>query len=117
LLWYANLDVPRDSEGGFQRIVANTGATISDVRWWVYPLGADQFSDEYRNSPYANLSEAVKCFATGFAIYAPTIKPGKYGIDFTGSNDSGWRETLTISESENEIIEEMVITKDGFGRN
>jgi hypothetical protein len=38
--WYANLDVPRDSEGGFRRIVTNTGATISDVRWWVYPLGA-----------------------------------------------------------------------------
>ena len=76
--WYANLDVPRDSEGEFQRIVANTGATISDVRWWVYPLGVDQSSDEYRNSPYANLSAAVKCFATGFAIYAPTIKPGKY---------------------------------------
>ena len=57
----------------------------------------------------------MKCFATGFAIYAPAIKPGKYGIDFTGSNDTGWREMLTISESENEIIEEMVITKDGVG--
>ena len=41
--------------------------------------------------------------------------PENMRIDFTGSNDSGWRETLTISESENEIIEEMVITKDGFG--
>lgn len=113
--WYANLDAPRDSKGGFSQVVANTGRTITDVRWWVYPAGADQYSQAYKNSPYKDLAGSAVCFATGFAIYDPTIKPGKYGIDFTGNNDNGWRELLTINETEKEIAEEMVITRDGVG--
>jgi hypothetical protein len=38
-----------------------------------------------------------------------------YGIDFSGSNDTGWHELLTITEAENEIVEEVIIKKDDVG--
>jgi hypothetical protein len=113
--WYANLDAPRESDGGFLRVMVNTGSVISTLVWWVYPAGTDQFSKEYINSPYRNLAGRMTCYAPGFALYSPTIKPGKYGIDFSGSNDSGWHELLTITETEDEIMEEMIIKKDDVG--
>jgi hypothetical protein len=113
--WYANLDAPRDADGGFVREMVNTGSVIGLLLWYVYPAGVSQYSDEYNNSPYRNLSGHQTCWTPGFGLSPPTIKPGKYGIDFTGSNDSGWHELLTITETEKEITEEMVITKDGKG--
>ena len=111
--WYADLNAPRDSDGGFPRVVV-CGSVISVV-WWVYHLGAekDPYSEEYKNSPYRNLSGGTICLAPGFVIYSPTIKPGSYGIDFSGTNDRSWRETLTITETDTEVVEKMEIMKEG----
>jgi hypothetical protein len=114
--WYANLNAPRDPEGGFSRTIVSTDLTISDVRRWVYQPGVAEYSPEYMDkNPYVYLSgRASPCFATGYAIFRPTIKPGKYKIDFTAENGA-WRETPTITENDKEIIEEWIITKDDVG--
>ena len=60
--------------------------------------------------PYADMHGNVRCVVSGFAIFGPTIKPGAYAIDFTGTNGT-WRELLSITELDAEIREEVTVTR------
>jgi len=61
--FYADLTAPRDNEGGFPRIFANSGNNIPWIAWWVYAEGAQKnyYSDPYKNSPYRDLSGHHVC--------------------------------------------------------
>jgi hypothetical protein len=113
---FVDLKALRSIDNGFPRTLITSKTEIPSVAWWFYPPGADKdyYSPEYMdNNPYKTLSGRSPCIVDGYTIYNPTIKPGSYGIDFTGSNGS-WKELLTISETNTDITQSVSIVRQGI---
>ena len=80
----------------------------------------DIYSTAYRDGPFRNLSAGLSrlmspCVSVGFVVYDTFLKPGKYELEFSGSNSRNWNEILEITDDgENAASAEVQIIQDGI---
>jgi len=65
----------------------------------------------YWPSPFEHLKGGMQLLPSSFVLYGRTIGVGDYGIDFSATN-SGWVESLSITEDEASFIERITVTRD-----